>query len=414
MANETVFITGVGLLCSLGRDYEAVIAALRSGSSGIRSMPEWAQLGLRAAVGGPIAAEHLQRGSERLPSNARASMSEAARLCSLAALDALEDADLSVQDCNRVRSACVVGSSVGSTQAIYAAAKKLYEGAARRISPHTVLQAMCSCPSSSVATVLGLRGRSYSLSSACATSAHCIGHASELIRSGLVDVAIAGGGDECSEQIAASFDAMRMALSSHFNAQPQLASRPYDAARDGFVLSGGAGIVVLESARHLEQRRGRARARLVGFGASTGPEDLVLPDVSGAASKDCIQEALASAALDPRQIDAVNTHGTATVMGDLSEVNALRAVFGANVPPFSSTKSMTGHALGGAGALETIFCVGMLEQRCILPSINIEAIDPKFADMPIARQCEPHALEYVLTNSFGFGGTNAALVLQRT
>jgi 3-oxoacyl-[acyl-carrier-protein] synthase-1 len=410
---EGVYITGVGLLCSLGRGYEQVSTALRAGRSGIRAMPDWARLGLKANVGGQIDSELKQRSAERIPPNVRSAMSEAGLLCSLAAFDALEDAGLSAEDLNRARNACIVGSAVPSTQAVFQATQKLYAAAARKISPYTVLRAMCSSASTSVAGALGMHGRSYSLSSACATSAHSIGHAYELIRSGRTDVAIAGGGDELSEHIAAAFDALRTALSTRYNDKPEGASRPYDANRDGLVLSGGAGIVVLESESHMRQRQARPRARVVGFGANTGPGDLVLPDRSGAAGSDCMKEALGDAGLMAAQIDAINTHGTGTVAGDLAEVNAMRQVFGPRVPPFSSTKSMTGHALGGAGAIEAIFCVAMLEGRCIMPSINIEAVDPEFKDLPIVRHCESADSEYVLSNSFGFGGTNASLILGR-
>jgi len=410
---ERVYITGVGLLCSLGRGYEQVSAALRAGHSGIRAVPEWARLGLKATIGGPIAPEAKAHSAERIPANVRSAMSEAGLLCSLAAFDALDDAGLTAEDLNRARSACIVGSGVASTEAVVQAAEKLYRGAARKISPYTVLRAMCSSASTSVVGALGLRGRSYSLSSACATSAHSIGHAYELIRSGRTDVAIAGGGDELSEHIAAAFDALRTALSTRYNDRPQVASRPYDASRDGFVLSGGAGIVVLESETHLRQRRGRARARVVGFGANSGPGDLVLPDLSGVAARECMRGALDDAGLAATQIDAINTHGTGTMAGDLAEVNSIRQVFGSRIPPFSSTKSMTGHALGGAGAIETIFCAAMLEGRCIMPSINIDTVDPHFADLPIVRNCQIADVEYVLSNSFGFGGTNAALILGR-
>lgn len=411
---ERVHITGVGLLCSLGRKYHEVTAALRAGRSGIRAAPEWARLGLKASVCGAIDGDLKVHSIDRIVPNILPAMSEAGLMCSLAALDALDDAGLDSQALNRARSACIVGSGSVSTQAVYQAAQKLYGGTPRKISPYSILRGMCSSASSSVVCALRLRGRSYSISSACATSAHAIGHAYELIRSGVIDVAIAGGGDEISEHTAAAFDALRTALSTRYNDRPEAASRPFDAGRDGFVLSGGAGIVVLESEDHMVRRQGRSRARVAGFGANSGPDDLVLPDRSGTPGRDCIQQALEDARLTAAQIDAINAHATGTVAGDVAEVNSIRSVFGSRVPPLASTKSMTGHALGGAGALETIFCVAMLENGCLLPSINIDSLDPEFAGLPIVQRGESLDLQYVLNNSFGFGGTNAALVLQRS
>ncbi len=410
---ERVHITGVGLLCSLGRRYLEVTAALRAGRSGIRAAPEWARLGLRVNVCGPIDADLKGDGINRISPKILPAMSEAGLLCSLAAFDALDDAGIDSEALNSARSACIVGSGSTSTQAVYQASKRLYEGSPRKISPYSILRVMCSSASTSVVGALRLRGRSYSISSACATSAHAIGHAYELIRSRVIDVAVAGGGDEVSEQTAAAFDTLRIALSTRYNDRPEAASRPFDAGRDGFVLSGGAGIVVLESEEHMVRRHARSRARVVGFGANSGPDDLVLPDRSGAPGCECMQQALQDARLAPTQIDAINAHATGTVAGDVAEVNSIRGVFGSRLPPVASTKSMTGHALGGAGALETIFCVAMLENQCLLPSINIDSVDPEFANVPIVRRSESARLQYVLNNSFGFGGTNAALILGR-
>ncbi len=411
---ERVHITGVGLLCSLGREYPAVTAALRAGRSGIRAAPEWARLGLKASVCGPIDADLKRQGIERIAPNVLPAMSEAGLLCTLATLDALDDAGLDSQALNRVRSACIIGSGGVSTQTVYEGGQKLYGGNARKISPYSILRGMCSSASSSVVCGLRLRGRSYSMSSACATSAHAIGHAYELIHSGIVDVALAGGGDQVNEHGAAAFDALRMALSTRYNDRPEAASRPFDAGRDGFVLSGGAGVVVLESEGHMVRRHARSRARVAGFGANSAPDDLVLPDRSGEAGRHCIEQALDNAGLTAAQIDAINAHATGTVVGDVAEVNSLRGAFGSRVPPVASTKSMTGHAMGGAGAIETIFCVAMLENQCLLPSINVDSVDPEFANLPIVRRSEASDLKYVLNNSFGFGGTNAALILQRS
>jgi 3-oxoacyl-[acyl-carrier-protein] synthase-1 len=271
---------------------------------------------------------------------------------------------------------------------------------------------MASASSAAVANLLKMHGRSYSISSACSTSSHSIGTAYELIRSGIVDRAIVGGGEEVHPLIAAGFQALRFALASKFNERPEQASRPYDVARDGFVIGGGAGIVVLEALDQALSRRARVRAEIVGFGTSSDGFDMVMPEPSGVQAARCMLSAIRDGGMSPREVGAVNTHGTATIKGDIAEVEAMKQVFDGKPPPFSSTKSMTGHPLGAAGALETIFCVGMLEHRFIAPSINIEQLGPEFAGMPIVTAPKFMELDTILSNSFGFGGTNASLLLK--
>ena len=271
---------------------------------------------------------------------------------------------------------------------------------------------MASSSSAAVANLLKVHGRSYSISSACSTSSHCIGTAYELIRSGIIDRAIAGGGEEVHPLIAAGFQALRFALSTRYNERPQQASRPYDAGRDGFVIGGGSGVLVLEALGTALGRGARVRAEMIGFGANSDGHDFVMPEPNGKHAALCVRAAIEDAGMCPEDVHAVNTHGTGTPIGDVAEVRALREVFGSKLPPFSSTKSMTGHPLGAAGALEAIFCVAMLEHNFIAPSINIETLDPEFEGLPIVRTLNTTRLETILSNSFGFGGTNASLLFK--
>jgi 3-oxoacyl-[acyl-carrier-protein] synthase I len=410
VAPRRVAITGVGLVSCLGHDYEQVIDALRAGKSGIRAMPEWEKLGLKSRVAGAIV--DLEAKSQGLPKKLIPIMSEGTKYCCMAALDAVKDAALSESEVQSYRTACIVGTGIGSVESVWSGGQRVYSGQIAKVSPVSALQSMGSSASATVANMLKIHGRSYSISSACATSAHTIGTAFELIRCGIVDRAIAGGGEEVHPLIAASFQALRFALSTKYNDRPQQASRPYDAGRDGFVVSGGSGIVVLEALDQAQSRGARVRAEIIGFGTTSDGHDMVMPEPHGKHVAVCMRSALADADVAPEAIDAVNTHGTSTSIGDLTEVLALKQVFGSNLPPFSSTKSMTGHPLGAAGALEVIFCVGMLEHGFIPPSINIDALDPNFKGLPIVTCSSSSSVNTVLSNSFGFGGTNASLLLR--
>ncbi|MDH3522191.1 MAG: beta-ketoacyl-[acyl-carrier-protein] synthase family protein [Acidobacteriota bacterium] len=412
--NRRVVVTGVGLVSCLGHEYESVLEALRAGKSAVRRMTEWrADLGLESRVAGAV--DHLEekKAAARLPKKLVPAMSDAALFCCLAARDAVADAGLEPGQLADPRTGCIVGSGVGSIDSVWRAAELYLSARSRRIDPYTVLRCMSSSASAAVASLLAIRGRSYSIASACATSAHNIGHAFELIRQGRLDRAVAGGGEDVSELVAVAFQALRLALSTSYNDVPEQASRPFDQGRDGFVMGGGGGIVVLEELGAARARGARIRAEILGFGANSDGFDLVLPEPEGDQAAACMRLALDDAEVEPSRIDYVNTHGTSTRHGDVAELKALRQVFGRGVPPFSSTKSMTGHPIGAAGALELIFCIGMLERGFVAPSINVTKPDPAVADLPLVTAARELPLATVLSSSFGFGGTNGVLVVGR-
>jgi 3-oxoacyl-[acyl-carrier-protein] synthase I len=407
-----VAITGVGLISCLGHDYAEVIRALQNGTSGIRAMPEWESLGLKSRVAGAITRFDAKLERSPIPKNLGLAMSEASKYCCVAAVDAVRDSGLTEEDIQSQRTACIVGTGIGSVDSIYTGGRQVHSGEISKLSPFVVLKSMASSSSAAVANLLKIHGRSYSISSACATSSHAIGTAYELIRSGLIDRAIAGGGEEVHPLITAGFQALRYALASKYNDRASQASRPYDMDRDGFVVGGGAGVVVLEAMDDVTRRGRRARAEIIGFGTSSDGFDMVMPEPTGTYAAQCIADAVRQSGVTLHQVDAVNTHGTATLKGDLAEIKAMKEIFGGQLPPFSSTKSMTGHPLGAAGALETIFCVGMLEHQFIAPSINIDRLDPDFEGLPVVRTARSANINTVLSNSFGFGGTNASLMLK--
>ncbi len=409
-----VAVTGVGLISPLGNDYATVVGSLREGRSGVRAMPAWRDHGLRSLVAGAIVDVDTKKQAARLPKKILPGMSDGALYCALATRDAVTDAGLGDEELQDPRCACIIGSAVGSVDAVRRAGELYFSGRLRRIDPYTLLRGMSSSASATVANVFKVRGPSYSISSACATSAHNIGHATELIRAGVVDRAIAGGGEDVSELITASFQSLRLALSTHSNDRPTEASRPFDAARDGFVISGGAGIVILEELEAARRRTARIRGEIVGYAATSDGHDLVLPEPEGEQAAACMSLALRAGAIEPQAVDYVNCHATSTAQGDLAEVRALQRVFGRVLPPFSSTKSMTGHGLGAAGALELIYCLGMIEHEFIAPSINVDNPDPAVEGLPLVTECRETGLETVVSNNFGFGGTNACLVVRRS
>ena len=408
-----IAVTGVGLVSCLGHDYQEALDRLKRGESGVRGVPEWGDFGIKSQVAGLIDDVSEKQAALGVPKKLALGMADSAIYCGLAALDAARDSGLSKEEVASPRTACIVGSGIGSARSLYKACKLAFDGKTRRVDPFTVLRCMASSTSAGVANLLGTRGPSYSISSACATSAHNISHACQLIRAGIVDRAAAGGGEDCNELVTASFAGLRVALSTRYNETPTRASRPFDAGRDGFVISGGGGVVMLENLEQARARGARIRAEIVGFAANSDGYDLVLPEPEGIQTAECMRLAIADAGLQPEEIDYVNVHGTATVAGDLAEAQALRQVFGERLPNLSSTKSMTGHGIGAAGVLELIFCVGMLEQGFMAPSINIEQLDPAFEDLPIVTEMSDRAPRTILTNNFGFGGTNASIVLRR-
>lgn len=408
-----VAVTGVGLVSCLGHDLDTVALALARGESGVRAVPEWREHGLKSWIAGTLDGIEEKRRAAKLPKKLAPGMAASAVYCSLAALDAVADSGLEPGEVQDLATGCLVGSGIGDTRSVHHAGNLFDAGKLRRIDPYTVLRGMSSSASAAVVNLLGIRGRSYSISSACATSAHNIGHAAELIAHGQLDRAVAGGGEEVDQLTAAGFQALRMALSTRHVDTPERASRPYDAGRDGFVVSGGAGIVVLEEMESARRRGARIRAEIAGHGATSDGFDLVLPEPEGRQAAACMEAALAAAGAEPGAVGYVNTHGTGTVHGDVAEVEALRRVFGGRLPPFSSTKSMTGHALGAAGALELIFSIAMLEGGFLAPSINVDELDPAFAGLPLVTEPTERRIETILSNNFGFGGTNCSLVIRR-
>ena len=399
---KRVVITGMGLVSCLGNDRATVASALRDSRSGIRAMPEYAELGFRSQVGGEPQIDL----DARIDRKQRRFMGDASAFAYVSMADAIADAGLDAASIANPRIGLIAGSGGGSCANQVEAADLLRSKGVRRVGPYMVTRTMCSTVSANLATGFGIRGLNFSISSACATSAHCIGAAMEQIQLGKQDMVFAGGGEELHWSQTMLFDAMG-ALSSRYNDTPERASRAYDANRDGFVIAGGGGMVVVEELEHARQRGARILAEIVGYGATSDGADMVAPSGEGAAR--CMRQALQG--ID--RVDYLNTHGTSTPVGDLAELGAIREVFGADIPPFSSTKSLSGHSLGAAGVHEAIYCLLMMEQGFIAGSANIETLDPAAEGFPVVRQSRDARLDTVMSNSFGFGGTNASLVLRR-
>ena len=400
---KRVVITGTGIVSCIGNDNATVTASLRESRSGIKAMPAFAEIGLRSQVAG-VPQIDLESMIDRKQLRF---MGDAAAYAHVALTNAIAEAGLAPGQVSHPRTGLIMGSGGGSPANQIEAADTLRQRGIRRVGPYQVTRCMSSTVSACLSTNFGIRGINYSITSACSTSAHCIGAASQQIAFGLQDVMFAGGGEELSWGMALLFDAMG-AMSSAFNATPERASRAYDVNRDGFVLSGGGGAVVLESLEHAQARGATILGEVVGFGATSDGVDMVAPSGDGAIA--CMRQAIAP--LDG-PIDYINTHGTSTPVGDVPELRAIREVFGNDIPPFSSTKSLTGHSLGATGVQETIYCLLMLRQGFIAGSANIESLDPAADGMPIVRQTRDAPLRTVLSNSFGFGGTNASLALRR-
>lgn len=398
-----VVVTGMGIASCLGDTMGQVSHALREGISGICAAPEAAAHGLRSQIAGMPKLDLVTAIDRKL----KRFMGDAAAYTYVAMRDAIADAGLVIEQVRHARTGVIAGSGGGSAQWQIETGDLLREKGVRRIGPYMVPRTMCSTVSASLATAFGILGLSYSIAAACATSAHCIGAAADLIRHGAQDVMFAGGGDEIHWGMSAQFDAMG-ALSSRFNENPQMASRPYDIDRDGFVIAGGGGILVLEEYEHAKARGATIHAELVGYGVTSDGADMVAPNGEGAVR--CMRMALAG--LDA-PIDYLNTHGTATPLGDIVELAAVREAFGAQVPPLSSTKALSGHSLGAASVHEAIYSLLMMKEGFIAGSANIENLDPQAADFPIVRATRDAPLKTVMSNSFGFGGTNASLVFAR-
>jgi 3-oxoacyl-[acyl-carrier-protein] synthase-1 len=398
-----VVVTGMGIVSSIGNNTQEVLASLREAKSGISAAPEYAEKGFRSLVHGQPSVKPEEVVDKR---NMRF-MGEGSGWNFIAMEQAIQDAGLTQEEVSNPRTGIIMGSGGPSARAIVAAADTAREKGAKRVGPFAVPKAMSSTASATLATPFEIKGVNYSISSACATSAHCIGDAYEQIQNGKQDIMFAGGSEELDWTLSVLFDAMG-AMSSKYNETPERASRAYDKGRDGFVIAGGAGVLVLEEYQRAKKRGAKIYGEVAGYGATSDGYDMVAPSGEGAAR--CMKMAMRY--LD-RPVDYLNTHGTSTPVGDLKEMEAVRAVFGAKPPMISSTKSLTGHSLGAAGVQEAIYSLLMLNNGFACESAHIEELDEAFADLPILRTREDRELNCVLSNSFGFGGTNATLAFTR-
>lgn len=406
---KRVVVTGMGIVSCVGNNKQAVLESLRSGKSGIQFKDEYKELGMRSHVAGSI---HIDV-DEFIDRKVKRFMGNAAAYAYISMQQAIADAGLSEDDVSNNRTGLIAGSGGASSENQVLAADIMREKGIRRVGPYMVPRTMASTVSACLATPFKIKGLNYSISSACATSTHCIGNAVEQIQFGKQDIVFAGGGEEEHWTLSMLFDGMG-ALSSKYNEAPETASRPYDGTRDGFVIAGGGGMLVLEELEHAKARGAKIYAEVTGYGATSDGLDMVAPSGEGAVR--CMQQALSTVS---EPVDYINTHGTSTPVGDLKEIQAIREVYsslGQKVPPLSSTKSLTGHSLGAAGVHEAIYSLLMIENYFITASANaaIEAMDEALSDMPIVTErMDDQQLNTIMTNNFGFGGTNACLVLQK-
>ncbi len=399
-----VVVTGMGIVSSIGNNVQEVLASLREAKSGIVKSEDYARLGFRCQVHG---APDLDLDSA-VDRRVRRFMGDGAAWNYIAMQQALTDSGLEENEAKNERTGLIMGSGGPSTRTIVAAADTTREKGPKRVGPFAVPASMSSTNSATLAVPFGIRGVNYSISSACATSAHCIGNAAELIQWGKQDVVFAGGGEELDWTLSVLFDAMG-AMSTKRNDAPASASRPYDKDRDGFVIAGGAGVVVMEELGHAKARGARIYGELVGYGATSDGFDMVQPSGEGAVR--CMRQALATV---KERVDYINPHATSTPIGDKREIEAVRTVFGSDVPKIAATKGLTGHSLGATGVQESIYCLLMMQNGFICESANITEIDPEFADLPIVRErIDDARIGVAISNSFGFGGTNATLAFQR-
>ncbi len=396
-------ITGLGIVSSIGNNKAEVTESLRAGKSGITFSEQFKEMGLRSQVWGKVdldLSEHIDRKQLRF-------MGDAASYAYIAMQQAVDDSGLSPEQISNIRTGIIAGSGGASSKHQVDSADIIRNKGVRRVGPYMVTRCMGSTVSACLATPFKIKGVNYSISSACATSAHCIGNALEMIQLNKQDVVFAGGGEELHWALSGQFDAMG-ALSSEYNDTPEKASRTYDADRDGFVSSGGGGMVVVEELEHALARGAHIYAEIVGYGATSDGYDMVAPSGEGAVR--CMQMAMQNV---EGEIDYLNTHGTSTPVGDVQELKAIQEVFGEKSPAISATKAMTGHALGAAGVNEAIFSILMMENNFIAPSINIETLDDAAKGLDIVTQTREQTINTIMSNSFGFGGTNATLVMQR-
>ncbi|WP_198243206.1 beta-ketoacyl-ACP synthase I [methane-oxidizing endosymbiont of Gigantopelta aegis] len=402
---KRIVVTGLGIVSSIGNNRDEVVESLKNGRSGISFAEDYKELGFRSQVRGAIDIDLdalIDRKVKRF-------MGDGAAFNYVAMQQAIDDAGLEENEISNVRTGLVMGSGGPSTSNLVEAADILRAKGVKRVGPYMVPRTMSSTNTACLATPFKIKGVNYTISSACATSAHCIGHAMELIQLGKQDLVFAGGGEEVHWTMSMLFDAMG-ALSSKYNDTPETASRPYDESRDGFVISGGGGVLVIEELEHAKARGAKIYAELVGYGATSDGYDMVQPSGEGAVR--CMQQAMATV---DAPIDYINAHGTSTPVGDMKELEALKQVFGeGDVPPVSSTKSLTGHALGAAGVNESIYSLLMMEEGFLSASANITTLDPNAEGIPIVTERQDNVvLNTIMSNSFGFGGTNATLIFQR-
>ena len=400
---KNVVITGVGIKSCIGNTYEDVLTSLQNGTSGIVSNSSYAEMGFRSQISGSMDINF----SELIDRKLLRFMGESAAYSYLAAKDAIEMSCLDEEDLDSPRVGIVAGSGGASTRVMVSTADIAREKGPKRIGPYAVTKSMGSSISAILGTAFKIKGVNYSISSACATSAHCIGHGADLIKSGQQDIVIAGGGEDEHWSSSSLFDAMG-ALSSNFNDDPTKASRPYDKNRDGFVISGGSGILILEEEEHAKKRNANILAKLSGYYATSDGYDMVAPSGEGALR--CMQGAIKSYGED---VDYINTHGTSTPVGDIAELNAIKELFGNSSPIISSTKSMTGHSLGATGAQEAIYSIMMLRNKFIAPSINIEDVCDEAKGIKLNTETTSSEIQSAMSNSFGFGGTNASLIVTK-
>lgn len=399
-----VVVTGIGIVSAIGDDAAEVTRSLRDSRSGVVAAPDYAELGFRCQVH----AAPLADWESRVDRRAARFLAPGTAYAHIAMEQAIASAGLERADISHERSGLIVGSGGPSTRAIINAAEITREKGPKRVGPFAVPKAMSSGPSATLATWFEIKGLNYSIASACATSTHCIGAAAEQIQMGKQDLMFAGGCEELDWTLSVLFDAMG-AMSSRYNDRPAVASRPYDAERDGFVIAGGGGIVVLEELERAKARGATIWAEVVGYAANSDGFDMVAPSGEGATR--CMRMALSQAG--GRAIDYLNPHGTGTPVGDAKEMEAVRTVFGDSAPLISSTKALTGHSLGAAGVQEAIYCLLMMKEGFVAESAHIESLDPAFSDLPIVRERRDMELSTIMSNSFGFGGTNGCLILAR-
>lgn len=401
-----VVVTGYGIVSSIGNNKEEVLESLKAGKSGLKFSQEYCDKGFRSHVYGPInlnVEDHVDRKLLRF-------MGEGAAYNYIALREAIEHAGLSEDLVSNDRTGLITGTGGTSTKNVAATVELTQTKGPKRVGPYMVPRTMSSTNSACLATAFKIRGHNYSISSACATSSHCIGNGMELIQAGKQDIVFAGGGEEIFWASTVMFDAMG-ALSSEYNDRPGTASRPYDANRDGFVISGGASMLVLEELEHAKARGATIYGEVVGYGAtSDGTDNMVAPSGEGAVR--CMKMAMATC---DTPVDYINTHGTSTPAGDLAELGAIKSVFADKIPPISSTKSITGHALGAAGSNEAVYCLLMMKDDFISPTMHVETVDPGAEGLPIVfnKAVENAGLTTVMSNSFGFGGTNATLIFRK-